>query len=103
MAEYAWYEMTFYIYSDPDGHEATLLFCFDSPAEFQTDLIRTLDTARKDTTWSALAVLQSTVVSSVVKLYDKSVWSARDYIRNTERVGLQDLPGPYGSCILTAV
>lgn len=86
--KYDWYEMSFYIYSTNNITGDALLFCFDTPPHFQSQLIKLLKTTRSDPPKEPLAFLQSTVLGVVVEMYDTSVWRARDHIRKIEKVGV---------------
>lgn len=78
--------MSFYVCSTNNATGDALLFCFNTPSHFQSQLIELLNTTRSDPPREPLAFLQSTIVGMVVKMYDSSVWRARDHIRKIERV-----------------
>lgn len=78
--------MSFYVYSTNNATGDALLFCFDTPSHFQSQLTELLNTTRSDPPREPLAFLQSTIVGMVVKMYDSSVWRARHHIRKIETV-----------------
>ncbi|KAK4942102.1 hypothetical protein LTR10_018138 [Elasticomyces elasticus] len=86
---YEWYEMSFYIYTIPNG--ATVMFCMDTPPQFGKELLHTLNTRNKLVPEHKLAFLQSTVLGQLLKMYDHSVWTIRDVVRDLEKE--RDLSG----------
>ncbi|EXJ77677.1 hypothetical protein A1O3_09906 [Capronia epimyces CBS 606.96] len=75
--------MSFYIYSLSTG--TAVVFCFDTPPIFETNLIDVMNTTGSDLPTEALAFLQSSIVGEIVRLYDTSVWTLRDHIRQIEK------------------
>jgi hypothetical protein len=80
--------MSFYVYSTRNATGDALLFCFDTPPHFETQLVELLNTTRSDPPREPLAFLQSTVVGVVVEMYNSSVWRARHHIRKIEKVNV---------------
>jgi hypothetical protein len=79
--------MSFYIYVVSTG--AAVVFCFDTPAALELNLIKTMGASLQDGTPSEpLVFLQSMIVGEITKLYDTSIWSIRNHIRRIEKVGL---------------
>lgn len=83
--EYHWYEMSFYIYSLPDN--ACVAFCFQLPRVLQDRLCEEVTAAvRHGQPEDMMALLQSLIIAEVSKLYDESIWTLRDHIREIEKV-----------------
>lgn len=78
--------MSFYIYALSSG--AAVVFCFDTPIVFQESLSKTMNTKDRVRSGDVLSFLQCMIVGEVSKLYDRSIWTIREYIRNIEKVRL---------------
>ncbi|OQV06278.1 hypothetical protein CLAIMM_10867 isoform 6 [Cladophialophora immunda] len=81
---YEWYEMEFFMYVLSSG--ASVAFCIDTPPAFQNGLLEALNSGRNDPPKDAMAFLQCAVVAEVSRLYDVSVWTLRDKVRELEKI-----------------
>ncbi|KAK5268244.1 hypothetical protein LTR99_003178 [Exophiala xenobiotica] len=81
---YQWYEMCFYVYAVSDG--ATVVFCINTPPIFRDNLIRALEANKCGLPTDASAFFQATILAEVVKLYDTSIWTLRNHVRQLEKV-----------------
>ncbi|EXJ71330.1 uncharacterized protein A1O5_05136 [Cladophialophora psammophila CBS 110553] len=80
---YDWYEMGFFIYALSSG--ASVAFCIDTPTVFQNGLLERLNSGKGDAPNEAMAFLQCVIVAEISRLYDVSVWTLRDQIRDIEK------------------
>jgi hypothetical protein len=90
---YKWFEMTFYIHRSKSKHDAgwkqVLLFCFDTPAEFKTDLIQALESTVENPELFVAHekfMFELLVVEQFNRVYDISIWNLRTAVRNIEKV-----------------
>ena len=69
--------------------EHTLVaFCFNSPSVFQEILINGINAVEESKLrHDPMAGLQCFILAGALKLYDTSIWTLRDYIRDIETVG----------------
>jgi hypothetical protein len=85
--DYQWYEMGFHLCVRPGG--VAVAFCFETPSIFQENLRQALSaTVRAKAQEDGMAALQCLIVEEVVKLYDVSIWTLRNEIRDIEKVRL---------------
>ncbi|KIW67624.1 hypothetical protein, variant [Phialophora macrospora] len=81
---YQWYEMGFHIYVRHGG--VAVAFCFETPSIFQNNLRQALSaTVRTKLLTDPMAALQCLIIGEVVKLYDVSIWTLRNQIRDIEK------------------
>ena len=78
---YVWYEMGFFTHYTVSS-KSTLL-CFDVPDIFRNRLQESLN--GRSETYSPYD-LHSFVINEAVTLYDDSVWTIRDFVRDVENV-----------------
>ncbi|OAG42370.1 hypothetical protein AYO21_03538 [Fonsecaea monophora] len=81
---YDWYEMGFFTYTLSTG--ASVAFCIDTPPVFQDGLLEALNSQESHHPPNeGMGFLQSAIVAEVSRLYDVSVWTLRDQIREIEK------------------
>ena len=82
--EYRWYEMSFFIHSLSNG--AVTAFCIDVPPTFPDELCTTLPASTWLQSSNRGECLQSAIIREVLNLYDISIWTLRDVVRDIETV-----------------
>jgi hypothetical protein len=81
---YEWDEMCFFTTWDPPRRNVVL--CFDTPITLQ-DQVRTTLASTNDNRWSYDPYsIHTVIIEAVLVLYERSVWSLRDMIRDVETV-----------------
>ncbi|EXA33895.1 hypothetical protein FOVG_15186 [Fusarium oxysporum f. sp. pisi HDV247] len=80
---YDWDEMTFFTTWNPPNRNA--VFCFDTPSALQNKVQEALSSV-DDNRWSFDPYsIHAVLIDAVLDVYNASVWSARDLIRNIEK------------------
>lgn len=83
MVEYKWHEMTFLSLWTP---QHTQILCIATPREFNEQLLHTLVYLSSDMDPADPYSLHVPLVEVLLTLYDQSVWSIRDLVREVEKV-----------------
>jgi hypothetical protein len=81
--EYKWHEMTFFSLWTPQYSQ---ILCFSVPREFNERLLHTLAHLSFDMNPADPYSLYIPLVEALLTLYDQSVWSIRDLVRDVEKV-----------------
>lgn len=78
--------MTFFALST--SPERTTVICFDTPDHFRLQLLAAINSASYGLILNEPDVyeLHAYVIEQLLKLYDQSVWTIRDIVRNVEMV-----------------
>lgn len=82
--------MIFYVYAQSNG--SAVAFCINTPKMFRGNLIDTMNSGKCEIAEDAVSLLQNMILSEVVKLYDASVWTIRDHVRELEKVNSPAVP-----------
>ena len=80
--EYTWNDFTFFTNWTPTGTHTVL--CFDVKLKFQS-IIHSALSSEVDKMIFDIYHLHSTLISVVLVLYDESVWTLRDHVRDIEK------------------
>ena len=80
---YKWHEMTFFCRWDA---ECSITLCLGVDAAFQNHLQQALHDIWPDIQASRSFSLLIPLVEAIVTMYDRSVWSVRDIVRQAEKV-----------------
>lgn len=80
---YTWHEMTFFCRWEPSY---CMVFCVDTPDGFRVQLEESLDSEHEMLDLTDPFALLIPIVDQIGNLYDQSVWSIRDLIRQAEKV-----------------
>jgi hypothetical protein len=80
--QYTWITLSFVAWWTPDQ---SLILCFGAPQQLQIGLESALKVDPSIKYDNPFALLNP-VIDQILKLYDQSIWSIRDQIRNVESV-----------------
>jgi len=81
---YVWYQMGFFALQDAAGR--TSVVCFDTPDRFRLQLLEDLNSSSRGFKEPDMHQLHTFLLDQILNLYDDSVWTLRDTVRNIERV-----------------
>lgn len=81
--KYKWHEMTFFTHWLP-GH--SMFLCIGTPETLKTQLAASLAEGASSLDFSDPFSMHVPMMDRIIALYDRSVWSIRDVIRNREKV-----------------
>lgn len=81
--EYRWHEMTFLSLWTPQNSQ---MLCIATPREFNEHLLHTLAYLLPDIDRADPYSLHIPLMEVLLTLYDQSVWSIRDIVRDVEKV-----------------
>lgn len=76
--------MCFHVYAVSDG--TAVVFCINTPPKFRKNLMGALAANKRGPPTDVSAFFQGLILAEVVNLYDESIWSLRDTVRNLEQV-----------------
>jgi hypothetical protein len=85
---YEWYEMDFLALRATSGW--TTVLCFDTPDRFRLRLFEALASGPRTLTEPDIFQLYTYLIDQILNLYDESVWSIRDIVRDVEKVSRAD-------------
>lgn len=80
--KYIWYEMGFFTHWSKGGDRYVL--CFDVPPALQDGVIDALTSLQKECIVPNAYAFHTLIAVEVVKLYDESIWSIRNVVRQVE-------------------
>lgn len=78
--------MSFYIYAAFNA--PVVAFCFDVPPALLDGVIASVRTMENLESSAQGQTLQIAIMKEVVDMYDRSIWTLRDVVRNIETVSL---------------
>jgi len=83
---YIWYKLAFFISWKPQGKIKIL--CFDVPSILQEAITSCVTSSDFQTSAQGPLDINNIIIEETVALFDKSVWSWRDVVRDLEKVRL---------------
>jgi hypothetical protein len=83
---YVWYQMDFFALENASG--ATRVLCFDAPERFHVRLLEALSSNSQKFDKLGIYQMHTYLADQTLTLYDESVWTLRDFVREVERVGV---------------